>query len=132
MEFRSIKTTADYERALTEIRRLWNAKPGTADAERLEVLGALVEVYEAKVYPLPDPDPIDVIKYVMDQRGLTRAALLPIFGTTARVSEVLNRKRPLTLEMIRKLRRQFKIPLELLVGEARGSRPHHAAFRAAQ
>jgi len=129
MELRPIRTTADYDRALAEIQRLWHAAPGTADAEKLEILGALVEAYEEVVYHVQAPDPIEAIKFRMDQQGLSRADLVPIFGTTARVSEILNRKRALTLEMIRKLHHKLHIPLESLVSQP--SRPRRSSRRSA-
>ena len=127
MEIRPIRTTADYDSALAEIQRLWHSSPGTEDAEKLELLGALVEAYEESVYPVPAPDPIEAIKFRMDQQGLSRADLVPIFGTAARVSEILNRKRTLTLEMIRRLHHELRIPLESLVGQP--SRPRRSSRR---
>lgn len=115
MNIHPIRSEADYDRALAEIDRLWNASPGTEAADRLEVLGMLIEDYEERVWPLPPPDPIEAIKFRMEQGGLTTADLLPIFGTRGRVSEVLNRRRPLTLDMIRELHFRLGIPLESLV-----------------
>jgi HTH-type transcriptional regulator/antitoxin HigA len=129
MELRPIRTTADYDRALEEIQRLWHAAPGTADAEKLEMLGALVEAYEQDTYPMPAPDPIEAIKFRMDQQGLSQADLVPIFGTRARVSEILGRKRALTLEMIRRLHHKLHIPLESLV--SRPGRPRRSSRRSA-
>lgn len=115
MNIRPIRSQADYERGLLEIKRLWNARSGTKEADEREAIGVLVEAYEERVYPVPNPDPIEAIKFRMEQQGLTTADLLPIFGTRGRVSEVLNRRRPLTLEMIRQLHFRFGIPLESLV-----------------
>jgi HTH-type transcriptional regulator/antitoxin HigA len=115
MNIHPIRSQADYERGLSEIKRLWHARPGTEDADKLETLGILVEEYEQRTYPLPDPDPVEAIKFRMDQQGLTTADLLPIFGTRGRVSEVLNRRRPLTLDMIRQLHYRLGIPLQYLV-----------------
>lgn len=115
MDIRPISTRADYEEALTELRRLMKAPTGTPDSDKLEVLGVLVEAYEKEAFPLDAPDPIEAITFRMEQQGLTRKDLLPVFGTTARVSEVLGGKRPLTLEMIRKLHELFDIPLESLI-----------------
>ena len=112
---RSIRSEADYERGLLEIERLWHARPGSVEKAELEALGALVEAYEERVYPVPNPDPIEAIKFRMEQGGLTSTDLLPIFGTRGRVSEVLNRKRPLTLDMIRQLHYRLGIPLQSLV-----------------
>jgi HTH-type transcriptional regulator/antitoxin HigA len=122
MNIYPIRSHADYERGLLEIKRLWNARPGTEDADKMEMLGILVEEYEKRVYPLPNPDPVEAIKFRMEQEGLTSADLLPIFGTRGRVSEVLNRKRPLTLDMIRQLHYRLGIPLQSLV-----TRPNRSA-----
>jgi HTH-type transcriptional regulator / antitoxin HigA len=119
MNIRPIHTRADYERALSEIQRLWHARPGTEEADRLETIGVLVEEYERRNYPLDDPDPVEAIKFRMEQAGLTNADLLPIFGTRGRVSEVLNHRRPLTLDMIRELHYRLGIPLESLVTPTR-------------
>ncbi|MFI5296941.1 MAG: type II toxin-antitoxin system HigA family antitoxin [Polyangiales bacterium] len=112
-----IKSESEHEVALAEIDRLWNAKPGTEDASTRELLALLVEKYERETCPIPPPDPIEAIKFRMEQQGLTRKDLLPVFGTSGRVSEVLSRKRPLTLEMIRRLHSTFDIPLESLISE---------------
>lgn len=115
MELRPLANERDHEEALAEIRRLWDAKPGSPAASKLEILAMLVNHYERMREPLPSLNPIDAIKFRMEQQGLTRKDLLPIFGTTARVSEVLGGKRPLTLEMIRKLHAVYDIPLESLI-----------------
>jgi HTH-type transcriptional regulator / antitoxin HigA len=115
MNIRPIRSQTDYERSLLEIKRLWNARPGSMEEAELEAIGALVEAYEKRVYPLPNPDPIEAIRFRMEQQGLTTADLLPIFGTRGRVSEVLNGKRSLTLDMIRQLHFRFGIPLQSLV-----------------
>lgn len=115
MEIKPIKTEADYEVALAEIERLFEAAPGTPEADRLEVLTTLVEAYEDQHYPLPPPDPIETIFYYMESRGLSRRDLEPYLGSRARVSEVLNRKRPLSLQMIRKLSGGLGIPAEVLI-----------------
>src|ERR1019366_3141414 len=90
-------------------------RPGSMEEAELEAIATLVEDYEKRVYPLPNPDPIEAIKFRMEHQGLTSADLLPIFGTRGRVSEVLNRKRPLTLDMIRQLHYRLGIPLQSLV-----------------
>ena len=115
MNIRPIKTDADYEEALAEVKSLWNAAPGTDDAGKLEVLAMLVHHYEREREPLPPLDPIEAIKFRMEQQGLSRKDLLPIMGTTGRTSEVLGRRRPLTLNMIRKLHALLDIPLESLI-----------------
>ena len=115
MEIKPIKNEGDYEAALQEIERLFNAVPDTPEGDRLEVLTTLVEAYEDKHYSIPMPDPIDAILYHLESRGLSRRDLEPYIGSRARVSEVLNRKRPLTMEMIRNLHREFGIPAEVLI-----------------
>jgi HTH-type transcriptional regulator / antitoxin HigA len=115
MKIKPIRTETDYEAALKEIERLFDAKPGTAEADRLEVLTTLTEVYEEKRYAIPLPDPIEAILYHMESRGLSRRDLEPFIGSRARVSEVLNRKRPLTMEMIRNLHRGLGISAEVLI-----------------
>jgi len=112
---RPIRNEEDYETALAEIEALWEATPGTPEADRLDVLVMLVEAYEAEHYPIPDPDPIALLLHVMDARGLTRRDLEPYLGSRARVSEILNRKRPLSLEMIRKLQSGLGLPADVLV-----------------
>lgn len=115
MIIRPIRNEEDYETALEEIQALWDAPDGTSEADWLDVLMVLVEAYEAEHYPIPDPDPIDLILHVMDARGLTRSDLEPYLGTRARVSEVLNRRRPLSLAMIRKLQTGLGLPADILV-----------------
>jgi len=100
MKMKPIRTEADYEAALKEIEQFFDAKAGTAEADRLEVLTTLTEVYEEKHYAIPLPDPIEAILYHMESRGLSRRDLEPFIGSRARVSEVLCRKRPLTMVMI--------------------------------
>jgi HTH-type transcriptional regulator/antitoxin HigA len=117
MNIRPIRSQSDYERGLLDIKRLWHARPGSVEESELEAIGALVEEYEKRVYPLPHADPIDAIKFRMEQGGLTSTDMLPIFGTRGRLSEVLNGKRPLTLDMIRQLHFRLGIPLESLVTE---------------
>lgn len=115
MDIKPIKTEKEYEAALKEIEHLFDATPGTPDGDRLDVLVTLVEVYENEHYPIPLPDPIEAIFYYMESRGLTRADLEPYIGGRARVSEILNRKRPLTLSMIQRLNKGLGIPAEVLV-----------------
>ena len=115
MEIRPIKTKRDYQAALREVERLWNAPEGSAGADRLDVLVLLIQAYESKHFPIADPDPIDFLNHVMESRGLTRKDLEPYIGSRARVAEVLNRVRPLSLDMIRKLSASLKIPAEVLV-----------------
>jgi len=115
MEIRPIKTEADYQAALDEIESLFDAKPGTPEGDRLEVLTTLVEAYEERHYSLPMPDPIAAIEYYMESRGLSRRDLEAYLGSRARVSEILNRRRPLSMEMIRRLHTGLGIPAEVLI-----------------
>ena len=115
MKIKPIRTEADYEAALKEIERLFDAKPGTMEADRLDVLTTLTEAYEEKHYTIPLPDPIEAILYYMEGRGLSRRDIEPFIGSRARVSEVLNRKRPLTMEMIRNLHDGLGISAEVLI-----------------
>lgn len=110
-----IRNEDEYEAALAEIEMLWAAEPETPEADRLELLVLLVEAYEAEHYPIPEPDPIEMILHVLEARGLTRHDLEPYIGTQARVSEILNRRRPLSLEMIHKLHAGLGIPADVLV-----------------
>ena len=115
MEIRPIKTEADYQTARAEIQRLFGAAPGTPEGDRLDVFTSLVEVYEQQHYAIPTPDPVEALKYNMESRGLSRADLEPYIGSRARVSEVLNRKRPLSLEMIRRLNGGLGIQADILI-----------------
>jgi HTH-type transcriptional regulator / antitoxin HigA len=115
MDIRPIRTEADYEAALAEIERLFDAAPHTPEGDRLEVLATLVEAYEEQHYILPAPDPIEALTYHMESRGLCRRDLEPYLGSRARVAEVLNRKRPLSLEMIRRLHTGLGIAADILV-----------------
>src|SRR5499426_409873 len=115
VEIRPIKTEADYQAALAEIDRLFAADPNTPAGDRLDVLATLVEAYEEQYYSLPAPDPIEAITYHMESRGLSRRDLEPYLGSRARVAEVLNRKRPLSLEMIRRLHTGLGIAAEILI-----------------
>lgn len=123
MVIKPIRTEADYEKTLHEVEDLMDAQPGTEEADRLDVLVTLVEAYEARHYPILPPDPIAVIEYYLDQRGLTRRALEPYLGSRARVSEILNRRRALTLPMIRRLQSGLGIPPDLLVQPYKLARP---------
>jgi HTH-type transcriptional regulator/antitoxin HigA len=115
MELRPIRTKRDHAAALKEVERLWDAPERSRDAEHLEVLMLLVQAYEAKHYPMPDPDPIDFLNHVMESRGLSRKDLEPCIGSRARVAEILNRTRPLSLEMIRRLSEGLGIPSSVLI-----------------
>ena len=122
MEIQPIKTEKDYDAALEEIDHLWGAPEGTPDGDRLDVLLVLVEHYESKHHPIDPPDPIEAIKFRMEQMNLTRKDLEPLIGSRGRVSEVFNRRRALSLPMIRRLHKSLHIPLESLVRE-----PEYAA-----
>ncbi|MEE8188260.1 MAG: transcriptional regulator [Kiloniellales bacterium] len=130
MDIKPIKSEADYQAALEEIEGLMDAKAGTADGDRLEVLTTLVEAHEAKHHPIDAPDPIEAIKFRMEQQGLTRKDLEPLIGPRGRVAEILNSSRPLTLRMIRNLRDKLQIPAEVLIGES-GKRRTKRKSRAA-
>ena len=106
-ELKPIRSEADYEAALAEVEHLWGAKSGTPDGDRLDVLATLIDAYEAEHYPMDPPDPIEAIKFRMEQQGLTRKDLEPIIGTRTRVAEVLNRKRGLSIDMIRRLHERW-------------------------
>ena len=118
MEIRPIRNDDDHAAALKTIDGLWGATPGTPEADTLEVLLTLVDDYESKHHAIGPPDPIDAILFRIDQQGLTRQDLEPLIGHRGRVSEVLSRKRPLTLAMIRRLHRDLGIPAEVLLGQA--------------
>ena len=115
MEIKPIKTEADYRTAMEEIERLFDAASDTPEGDRLEVLTTLVEAYEEKHYAIPLPDPIEAIQYYMESRGLTRHDLESYIGSRGRVSEILNRKRSLSIEMIRRLHTALGIPAEVLI-----------------
>ena len=115
MTIKPIKTERDYQRALKEIEKLWDAKPNTAKGDRLDVLVTLVGAYEQKHYRIDPPDPIEAIKFRMEQLELKPSDLADILGGRSRVSEVLNRKRKLTVEMMRSLRKHLAIPTESLL-----------------
>lgn len=115
MNIKPIKTETDYRAALKSVERLMRAQPGTPDGDRLDVLVTLVEAYEAAHYPMDLPDPVEAIKFRMEQSGLTAKDLQPAIGQRNRVYEILNGKRALTLPMIWKLHEMFGIPAESLI-----------------
>lgn len=117
MDIRLIHTEADYQAALQRIRRLWEAEPGTPEADELEILAMLVNKYEEEHYPIEEPDPIEYIKIRMEELGLKQEDLVPYMGNKGNVSKVLSRKRSLSLEMIRNLHRGLRFPLEVLIAE---------------
>ena len=121
-EVRPIRTKRDYEAALKEVERLWGAKAGTSEGDRLDVLATLVDAYEAEHYPMDPPDPVEAIKFRMEQQGLTRRDLEEIIGTRTRIAEVLNRKRGLSIAMIRRLHERLGISADVLIRPSRKTR----------
>ena len=122
MDIQPIKTEKDYDAALQLIEELWDSEEGTAEGDRLDILITLVDAYEQVNHPMFPPDPVAAIEFHMDQNELTRADLETYIGTRARVSEVLNRKRGLSIEMIRNLHEGLGIPLESLIARPKESR----------
>ena len=118
MKIHPIRTKSDYKRALREVSAYFDnePEPGSEDGDRFEILVTLVEAWEARHYPIGAPDPVEAIRFRMEQGGLTVKDLVPSIGQPNRVYEVLNRKRGLTLEMVRKLHRNLGIPAESLIG----------------
>ncbi len=119
-KLKPIRSEADYRVALAELERLWGAKSGTPKGDRLDVLATLIDAYEAEHYPMDPPDPIEAIKFRMEQQGLTRKDLEPLIGTRTRVAEVLNGKRSLSIAMIRRLHERLGISAEVLIRPTRG------------
>src|SRR6516225_3872227 len=120
-EVKPIRTKRDHDAALKEVERLWGAKVGTRGGDRLDVLATLIDAYEAEHYPMDPPDPIQAIKFRMDQQGLTRRDLEEIIGTRTRVAEILNRKRGLSIAMIRRLHERLGISADVLIRPTRKS-----------
>lgn len=114
-----IRSEADYKAALQEMKRLWGAKLGTPRGDRLDVLATLIDVYELEHHPVDPPDPVEAIRFRMEQQGLTRRDLEDIIGTRTRIAEVLNRKRALSIGMIRRLHEKLGIPAEVLIRPSR-------------
>ena len=117
MNIKPIKTEDDYDLALQEIESLFGTPIGSEKSDRLEVLVTLVQAYEAKNHPIGPPDPIAAIEYEMEKRGLSRKDLEDVIGSSGRVSEVLNRQRPLTVSMIKRLHRAYQISPEILIAD---------------
>ena len=115
MELKPIRSKRDYEAALKQAEAWWDAPEGSPKAERLDVLTLLIQDYEARHFPMEPPDPIEFLLYIMEQRALSRKDLEPFIGSRARVAEVLNRVRPLSLEMIRSLSEGLGLPADVLV-----------------
>ena len=121
MNIKPIKTEADYRATLKEIESLMEAQPGTTEGEKLDVLSTLVEAYESKHYPIDLPDPVEAIKFEMEQKDLTVKDLEPMIGRSNRVYEILNRKRSLSLKMIWRLHQKLGIPAESLIRPVDGT-----------
>ncbi len=119
MVIKPIRTEADHEAALREIERLWGADAGTPEGDRLEVLTTLVEAYEEAHFPMDAPDPIEAIKFRLEQQGKDKKALIGVIGNRSRVYEVLRRDRALSLSMIQRLNQRLKIPAEVLIRPVR-------------
>ena len=118
-DVRPIRTEADYEAALEDVAALWGSATGTSEGDRLDVLATLIDAYEARHYPMDPPDPIEAIKFRMEQQGMTRKDLEDVIGTRTRIAEVLNRKRSLSITMIRRLHDRFGISAEILIRPSR-------------
>src|SRR6201988_4947289 len=118
-ELKPIRSKVDHRNALAEVERLWGAKSGTPAGDRLDVLATLIDAYEAEHFPIDPPDPIEAIKFRMEQQGLTRRDLENIIGTRTRIAEVLNRKRGLSIGMIRRLHERLGISADVLIRPSR-------------
>jgi len=119
MDIKPIRTEADYRAALKEIERLFDAASGTPEGDRLDILTTLVQAYEETHFAIPLPGPVEALEYYMESRGLTRKDMETYLGSRARVSEVLNGRRPLSLGMIRKLNAGLGIPADVLIRPTR-------------
>lgn len=115
MNIHPIKTEKDYENALDRLEQIFEAKPGTKEGDELEILSILIEKYEDEHFPIELPDPVEAIKFRLEQLGLKQNDLAEVIGLKSRASEILNKKRKLTLEMIRKLNKHFSIPTNVLI-----------------
>ena len=122
MTIKPIKTKADYQKALDRLEVIFEAKPGTAAGDELEVLSILIDNYEKEKFPIDFPDPIEAIKFRMEQLGYNQNDLAKVVGLKSRASEILNKKRKLNLEMIRSLNKKLDIPTEVLI---QNYRTHH-------
>lgn len=122
MDIRPIRGEADYERALHRVEELWDSVEGSAESDELDILATLIEAYEREHYPVDLPDPIQAIKFRLEQAGKDLRALIGIIGGRTRVYEVMRGKRPLSLNMIRSLHEKFDIPAEVLIQPVRGAR----------
>ena len=115
MTIKPIKTEKDYDQALTRLELIFDAKKGTPQGDELEVLGMLIDSYENEMFPIGFPDPIEAIKFRMEQMGYNQSDLATVVGLKSRASEILNRKRKLSLEMIRQIHEKLNIPTEVLI-----------------
>jgi HTH-type transcriptional regulator / antitoxin HigA len=122
MDIKPIRGEADYERALRRVEELWNASEGSTESDELDILATLIEAYERERYPVELPDPIEAIKFRLEQKGKNSSALIGVIGQRTRVYEVMQGKRPLSLNMIRNLHQEFDIPAEVLIQPARRKR----------
>src|SRR6266702_7425076 len=122
MDIKPIRGEADYERALRRVEELWDSPEGSAESDELEILTTLIEAYERDHYPIDLPDPIEAIKFRLEQKGKDSRALIGVIGQRTRVYEVMRGKRPLSLNMIRNLHEKFDIPAEGLIQPARRGR----------
>jgi HTH-type transcriptional regulator / antitoxin HigA len=118
-EIGPIHTTGDYEAALAEIERLWGSHSGTPEGDRLDVLATLIDAYESEHHPIDPPDPVEAIKFPMEQQSLTRKDLEGLLGTRTRVAEVLNRRRNLSINMIRRLHDKLGISADIMIRPSR-------------
>lgn len=118
-EVKPVRTEKGYRKALSEMKRLWGSKLGTPEGDRLDVLSTLVDAYETQHHPIDPPDPVEAIKFRMEQQGLTRKDLEGVIGTRTRIAEVLNRRRSLSIGMIRRLHDRLGIPAEILIRDPR-------------
>jgi len=115
MNFKPVKTKKDYKQAMLQLENIFDAKKGTPEGDELEILSLLIEKYEDENFPIGFPDPVEAIKFRMEQMGKTQTDLAQIVGQKSRASEILNRKRKLSLDMIRQLHQQWNIPTDVLV-----------------
>lgn len=126
MEIKPIRTKSDYERTLREIERLWGARQRTPEGDRLDVRATLIEAYERIHFPIDPPDPVEAIRFRLEQQGLDPRALIGVIGGRSRVYEVMHGKRALSLEMIRRLHQRSGIPAEVLIRPSRARRSRAA------
>ena len=132
MDIKPIRSEADYERALRRVERLWNSPEGSAGSDELDVLATLIEAYEREHNPIDLPDPVEAIRFRLEQLSKDTSALVGVIGQRTRIYDVMHGKRPLSLNMIRILHQKFGIPAEVLIRPPRRSRKaaiHHAGTR---